>query len=74
MKRFLLVFTAQLSIVIMAFSQSLNVGDMLTLSVTPSEKIDNFLRKKGFVLAGTLPHGEITTIQFNKKKKHNPTS
>jgi hypothetical protein len=56
---------------LLATSQSLTVSDLLTLSSTPSKSIDNYLGKKGFVLASNHPDpdGGITNISFIQKKK-----
>ncbi len=71
MKRFLFVLIFQCVIVSLTLGQSLTVSDLFTLSSTPSKSIDNYLGKKGFVLAGTNADSDITTISFFQKKKSN---
>jgi hypothetical protein len=67
--RFLLVIFLQCFVSGLALCQSLTISDVLNLSTIPSKSIDNYLGKKGFVLAGNSTQYDDAAIHFMQKRK-----
>lgn len=71
MKKVLLILILQNFAAAVAHCQSFSVDELITLSNLPSNNIDHFMRKKGFVLSGSISDSVTMRAGFIQKLKSN---
>ena len=71
MKKVLLILILQNFAASVAHCQSFSVDELITLSNLPSNNIDHFMRKKGFVLSGSISDSVTMRAGFIQKLKSN---
>ncbi len=69
MGKILLILIVSLSYMCNAYSQSITVDDLLTLSSLSPKNIDGYLNKKGFVSAGKSLQDDLVGKTFVESKK-----